>query len=901
MRKLRALWMRLRGQFGGSLLEDEFSAELESHLQMHMEDNLRRGMSAEEARRDALVRLGGLEQTKQAYRDRSALPPLESLLQDVRYGLRQLRKSPAFTTTAILTLALGIGGMTAAFSVVESVLLRPLPFRDSDRLVSLHETVEEDPHDFSMTAPDVLIFQRESHAFSGEGGYVGAAYDVTGAGAPFHAAAERVTASLFPALGVDAFLGRTFTQEEDENTAPVTVISYSLWRERFESDPGILGKKIELDRRPYTIIGVMPRNFEFPLDAGRLSHRDLWVPMSFTPVEKNSEGENYDYGLVARLRPGVSTAEARNDVERVIAGIQPNYTKVSTGLHLHGYFRTLKEETVRNARPLLNILLAAVGLVLLIACVNLANLLLVRTAGRRREFGMRLALGAARRMVLRQLLTESLLLSAMGGVAGIALAVFLTHAAVSGLPDSLPRLNEVTVRWPMFAAAFLLIAVIGILCGLAPALACIKTDVLDSLREGSQGSGQSRPQHRLRSILATVEVALATLLLVASGLLLRSFAKMLETDPGFQPQHVLTASLSLPKHDYPTQQKVDQFYTELQGRIEALPGVRVVGFSSNLPIVGQNGGRLITPQGHVRSKDEGWPIVSTYLVQGNYFQALDIPLIHGRYFEARDEQPGAPLVAIISQSFAEQYFAGKDSIGFKMKVGDRFDSPMPALTIVGVVGDIKQGALDQPTVAQMYEPVSQGAAALGPMAEMLGVVGSMDAVMRTTGDPALLIPSLDKVIHQLDPLLVVSQVHTMDELVAATESSRLFNTSILSAFAGIALLLSLLGIYGVLAYSVSERTREIAIRMALGATRSVVLLQTLRFAILLAAVGLTAGLIASIGLTHFLGSLLYGVKPLDGAVIAGAAFLLLACAMLAGWLPARRAASVDPMQVLRTE
>ncbi len=494
-----------------------------------------------------------------------------------------------------------------------------------------------------------------------------------------------------------------------------------------------MGKTIDLDRRPYTIIGVMPRNFEFPLDAGRLSRRDLWVPMSFTPVEKNSEGQNYDYGLVARLRPGVSATQAQIDVDRVIAGIQPAYT-VKAGLHVQGYFRTLKEETVHNARPLLNILLGAVSLIMLIACVNIANLLLVRAASRRREFGVRLALGAARRIVLRQVLTESLLLSVIGGAIGVALAVVLVHAAALRLPDSLPRLGEIAIRWPLFAAASGFAAVTGVLCGVAPALASMRTDILDSLRDGSQAAGQGRSQYTLQQMLVTLEIALALLLLVASGLLLRSFRNMLETDPGFQPQHVLTASLSLPRHDYPTQQKVDEFYAELQRTIESLPGVKTVGFSSNIPIVGQHGGRLITPEGHVRAAGEGYLIASTYLVQGNYFQALHIPLIRGRYLEDRDQQAGAPLVAIISQSFAETYFHGKDPIGMRMKVGDRFDGPMPAITVVGVVGDVKQGALDQPTVEQMYEPVSQAAAALGPMAAMLGVVGNMDVVIRAADE-----------------------------------------------------------------------------------------------------------------------------------------------------------------------
>src|SRR3984885_12193684 len=487
MESIRILLSRFAALFRRRTLDEDLNAELSSHIEFAVEENLKRGMSAPEARTRALREFGGVTQTKEAYRVRQGIPFLAAVLIDVRYGIRQLRKSPAFAATAILTLALGIGGMTAVFSVVEAVLLRPLPFKDSGQLLSLHEFVREDPHEFNVTAPDVLIFQRESKAFSGEGGYISADYDVTGSGAPFHAAAERVTASLFPVLGIDPLLGRTFTQREDENAAPVTVISYPLWRERFQSDPGVLGKTIDLDRRPYTIIGVMPRDFEFPLEAGR---------MSFTPVEKNSEGSNYDYGLVARVRPGVSTAQAQTDVDRVIAGIEPGF-EAKAGLHVQGYFRTLKEETVQNARPLLNILLGAVSLIMLIACVNIANLLLVRAASRRREFGVRLALGAARRIVFRQLLTESFLLSAIGGAIGVALAVVLVPAAAVRLPESLPRLGEITIRWPLFAAAFGLVGVTAVLSGGAPALAGMRTEVLDSLRDGGHAAGQGRSQYNL--------------------------------------------------------------------------------------------------------------------------------------------------------------------------------------------------------------------------------------------------------------------------------------------------------------------------------------------------------------------------------------------------------------------
>jgi putative ABC transport system permease protein len=826
---------------------------------------------------------------------------MRALVQDLCYTLRQLRKSLGFTFTAVLTLAVGIGGVTAVFSIVEGVMLRPLPFQDSGRLISLHERFEQDSHELRMSAPDVLAFQRESEAFSGVGGFIAAAYELTGAGAPFKARAERVTSSVLPLLGIAPLLGRVFTQQEDDSASAVTLISYALWKERFHSHADVLGTTIDLDRRPYTIIGVMPRSFEFPLDAGRLSHRDLWVPMSFTPVEKKSEGNNFDYSAIARLKPGITMAQAQQDVDRVVKEIQAQYETAGSGLKLHCYFLPLREEVVHNARPLLDILLGAVALILLIACVNLANLLLVRTAARRREFGVRLALGASRTTIFRQLLTESLALSCIGGVAGAGMAIILVQAAGAKLPDSLPRLSDIEVSWPLFLAAIVLTAATGLICGLAPAVESIRGEVLDSLRAGGRDAGQDMRNTRLRSGMVMLEVGLAMVLLVSSGLLLRSFAKMLEVDPGFEPSHVLTASLSLPTHDYPTQQKVDAFFANLQQRLEAVAGVKSVGFASNIPIVGQRSGRLIAPEGYVKSPGEGWIIASNYLTQGKYFDATRIPLARGRYFTPSDDQPGAPLVTVISQSLANRYFSGKDPIGMRIKVGSDFASSMPAMTVVGVVGDIKQGARDEATVPQMYEPLAQALAHLGPYGAMIGVAGDMDIVIRTAADPLAVENALNKTVHELDPLLAVANVNTMEEIVAATESSRRFNTIILASFAGIALLLSLLGIYGVMAYSVSERTREIAIRMALGATRGTVLLRTLRYAFSLTTIGVVIGVAASLGLTRLLSSLLYDVKPLDALVMIGTIILLFICSSLAAWLPARRAASVDPMQALRTE
>ena len=820
------------------------------------------------------------------------------MLDDLKFSWRQLRKSPGFALTAVLTLAVGIGGVTAVFSVVEAVLLRPLPYKDPGRLYIVHERIEQVLEgEANLSAPDVLTFQRESRAFTGVGGFIGASYEATGAGAPFQARAERLTAPVFPVLGIEPVLGRTFTQHEDDTSAPVAVISYGLWQERYQSDPKVLGKTIDLDRRPYTIIGVLPWDFETPLGLGGMAQRDLWVPMSFTPVEKGAEADNLDYGTVARLKPGITLAEAQQDVDRVIAIIQPKVPDI----RLHASLRSLKEETVREARPMLRVLLAAVGLILLIACANLANLQLVRAAGRRREFGVRLALGAGRRTVSRQLLTESLLLSALGGALGVALAVVLVHAAAAGLVHFVPRLNEIAVNWPVVLLAVGLTCATGVICGLAPALASMKAEVLDSLREGTHGAGQSRGQHRLRNALVITEAALAMVLLVGAGLLLRSFAKMAATDPGIETTHEMTASLALPKQDYPTQVRIDEFYSELQRRIEAIPGVRSVGFSSNIPIIGRNSSRLFAPEGYVKKPNEGWSLASNYLVAGNYFDALRIPLISGRYFDARQDRPGAPLVAIISQSFARRYFAGRNPVGMHLKVGPSFDSPMPSILIVGVVGDVKPNHMDEDQMVQMYEAVSQAAADLGPLAAMIGVVGDLRVVVRSAGAPAALEADFTKIVHQLDPLLAITDLQTMDEVVASTESSRRFNTIVLTAFAAVALLLSLLGIYGVLAYTVTEKTREIAIRMALGATRGDVLRRTVASALGLAAVGIAGGLIAATALTRFLKSLLYGVHPLDTAAIAGATLVLLICAALAGWLPARRASAIEPMEALRNE
>lgn len=824
---------------------------------------------------------------------------MSTLLQDIRFALHQMRKSPGFTLTAVLTLAVGIGGVVAAFSIVNAVLLRPLPYPQPNSLVVLHVGIGHIHGTTDLSVPILITYERDNRAFTNVGGYIGADYNLSGAGAPFRASAERITASLFRVLGVKPLIGRVFSENEDEDGARVTVLSYGFWKERFGSSPDVLGKTIELNRIPYTIIGVMPRNFETPLRLGKIDPRDFWVPMSFTPAEKAAVN-SFGCGAVARLRPGVTMQQAQQDVKRVLDIMLKRFPQAHFTVSMTG----LKEQTIKDARPVLRVLLVAVILILLIACANLANLLLARASRRKREFGVRMALGAGRWRMLRQLLTESLMLSVLGGVAGISLAVVLVRIAAGVLPSVAPELSGVHVigaHWSLAALAVGLTAATGILCGLAPARLGAKPELADAIRAGGQNTGASRTQHRLQNVLVVAEATLATLLLVAAGLLLRSFTRMLEVQPGFQPQHVITASFALPNESYPTQQQVGEFLSTLQQHLQRIPGVEATGFATGIPVAGGGGFSLIAPQGYVRKPKESLALAADYSTVGNYFQALGIPLLRGRYFDAADQQPGAPLVTIISESVAKKYFSGEDPIGMHVKRGPSYQYPLPPMTIVGVVGNIRDNPFDQTQNPEIYEPASQVKQSWGPVAVNAGVIRDFSLVMRTQGAPKALIASMIKAVHQLDPLLPVFQIHTMNEVISATEAPRRFNTAMFIAFAGIALALALLGIYGVLTYAVTARRREIAIRMALGATRQTVILDTLRSALTFGVVGVVCGVLAAVGLTRFMSSMLYGVRPLDLESMIGAAGILLVCAALAGLLPARRAASVDPMLALRSE
>jgi predicted permease len=824
------------------------------------------------------------------------------LFQDVRYALRQLRKSPGFTLTAVLTLAFGIGATTAIYSIVEGVLLRPLPFSDPSRLATLGDIIEGVPYDGEapgVTAPGVRTYIRDTHAFTGLGGYRSFTYELSGKGDPAQISAARLTAGVFPVLGVSPLMGRTFTQQEDEGNQQVAVLSYQTWRNRFHGDARILGQKILLDRKPYEIIGVMPRDFEFPLVPGQLDRSELWVPMSFSQAELIQGAGNWGYNLVGRLKPGVSPAQAQADAEGAAQEIMRNFPPALSSRRIHPTVLPLHETTVAEARPLVRTLFLAVIVVLFIACANLAGLLLVRVIRRRREISVRLALGAGASAVLRQSLVEALLLSIGGGLLGLALAAVALSVGVSLLPETLPRVSSIGLDWQVVAFALGLAVLTGLLCGLMPAFAAARTGVSEALKEGGRTGTSGSGHARLRSALVVAELAVALVLLVASGLLLRSFEKMRSVGLGFRSDHTLTATYSLPRQQYPTQATIDAFNLTVRTRLEQLPGVQAVGATSLLPAAGVSFLATFTPEGYVPPKGAGLNIAWIPEAMGNYFQAQGISIIRGRDFTPADRD-GAPLVAIVNRKLAEHYWPGQDPIGKRLHRGPA-EAALPWLTVVGEIDGVKQFA-DAPTEEQFYTPSSQGKADAGsfaPPGMLTGRTGSI--VVRGQLPPEEMAESVRAVVRSIDPQLPLTQVESMDNVIAEGQASRRFNTALISAFAGAAMLLALLGIYGVIAFSTALRTQEMAIRLALGSQRSSVMRLILVSGVKLGLAGCVIGGVTAVFATHLLRSLLFEVDALDPIVIVLAAVTILLLALAASVIPARRAASIEPTQALRTE
>lgn len=827
---------------------------------------------------------------------------MQKTLLDLRYVLRQLAKSPSFAITAVLMLALGIGATTAIFSIVDAVLLRPLPFPDSNRLVVLGDKLEGVKFDgVGVTVPDIIQYTRDTHGFLALGGYRYSQYELSGSGEPAQVNAARMTAGVFSALEVQPIIGRVFTADEDVHHVQVVVLSYADWVNRFHRDAHILGTKILLDRKPYEVIGVMPRNFEFPLVSGQLNRTEVWVPMSFSADElAPASAANWSYQMVGRLKPGNSVQQAQADAETVAQEIMRGYPAMMANLHIRAIVRPLQEDTVAQTRPLLRTLFLAVAVVLLIACVNLAGLMLVRAIRRQREVAVRLALGARASALLRQAVLESLVLSLSGGVLGLVLAAVALQVGKSMLPETLPRVSEIGLSWPVVRFALLLGIITGLACSFAPAFAALRTNVNANLKEGGRSGSEGGGHARLRSTLVVAEIAIALVLLTASCLLLRSFDKMRQVNLGFDPEHVTTAQYSLPHEQYSKQSQIDEVNRELLLRLNQLPGITATGITTQLPADGVSNNQTFVVEGYIPPKGADMNLATASELLGNPFQALGVPLLRGRFFTEADRH-GSQLVLIVNHKLAQHYWPGQDPIGKHLRIGTS-QMQTPWMTVVGEVADVKLNSPDKPSTEQYYEPEPQGLDDAGSLVSPTDIDGNYGyIVVKSVLPPEQIESALRNTVRSIDPLLPLTQVETMQHAVSESEAPRRFNTVLIGSFALAAVLLAVLGIYSIIAFSVASRTQEMAIRMALGSQRAAIIQLVLKSGAKLGIIGCAIGLAGAAAASGLLRSMLFGVSPFDPLVLTIAAFGVLALALAASTLPALRAASIHPMKALRGE
>lgn len=751
-----------------------------------------------------------------------------------------------------------------------------------------------------VSAPEVEIYQHDTRSFESLGGFDSETYELSGIGRSAQIVAAHLTPSVFSLLGVAPLVGRVFTPEEDKQKAQVAVLSYATWKGRFNGNPHVMGTKIYLDRMPYTVIGVMPRDFEFPIDAARADRCELWVPMSFSAGELSPEAEaNWDYLMVGRLKPTVTLAQAQDDAKLVAAQIMHNYPSDLSSIRITAVVNPLHQITVMQASPLLHMLFLAVAVVLLIACSNVAGLLLVRSIRRQRETAVRLALGASARTLLGQTILESLFISVTGGVLGIGLAALAIAIGKDSLPANLPLTSQIYLNWTVAIFAFSLALVTGVLCGLAPGFAALRCSINESLNAGARNGSASGTHARVRSALVVAEVAIALILLCASGLLLRSYLNMSNVDLGFQPDHVTTGAFALPPNGYPTQARVDAFINQVLLRLRQLPGVESVGMTSGLPTRSECC-MAFTADGYVNPQGPGWTPAAHSEVLGDFFNTIGIPLLRGRYF-TDDDNTGTQLVVIVNREFAEHYWPNQNPIGKRIHIGNP-KSRASWMTVVGEVADVKVYGPDSGAIAEFYLPIAQlGRDFGGPVSPYEVFGGTEHIVVRSALQPEQIENSLRAVVRSIDPQLPLTEVQTMEQVVSQSGAPRRFNTVVISGFALAAVLLAVLGIYSVIAFSVASRVQEMAIRMALGSQRSDMVRLILASGLKLAAIGALLGLAGAAATSSVLRPFLFHVSPFDPVVMTLTAVAVLMLALAASALPAFRAASVDPMQALREQ
>jgi predicted permease len=816
---------------------------------------------------------------------------METLLHDLRFAVRMLWQGRGFTLVAIIALALGIGANSAIFSVVNAVVLRPLPFKDAARLVVLWGNIHQEGLDeLELSAPEFTDFRARATAFEHVAAYNAQGFNLTGAGEPERVLGASVSASLFPLLGVTPVLGRALSEEEDKpGRAQVVVISHALWQRRFNADAGVVGRAVTLDGRSMTVVGVMPASFHFPDNDA-----DIWTPIAFDAdlLSENNRGSHF-LNVIARIRPGVSFAQAQAEVASLASAIGAEHT----GNYPRGFsakLRPLHEEVTGAVRTPLFIIFGAVGLVLLIACANVANLLLARAAARGREMAVRAALGASRGRIIRQLLTESVLLALAGGTVGLLLALWGVDLLVALAPVGTPRIEEIGLDLRVVGFTCAVALATGVLFGLAPALQASKIDLNTALKESGRTASDGPRRQRLRGLLVAAEFALALMLLVSAGLLVKSYTRIQAVSPGFDPEHVLTMRLVLPDAKYKNLAAQRTFYASLFARLRVLPGVEAVGGNNLLPFGGGGGSRSMLIEGQPVPPGAPHPEEQLRFVTPGYFATLRIPLLRGRDFSAEDTDT-APPVAVVSRALAARYWPGAEAVGKRIAYSGIGQGGTPKwIEIVGVVGDIKYRSLaeaERPVIyVSAYQPLFTGF-----------TMPPLYVAVRTQGDAAALAALVRREVASIDPEQPVASLKTMRARLAESVAQRRFQMMLLGLFAALALALASVGIYGVMAYSVAQRTHEIGVRIALGAQRRDVLRLVIGQALMLTLAGVGAGLLGALIATRLLTTLLYGVSANDPATFASVALFLITIALVASYIPARRATKVDPMIALRYE
>lgn len=885
MRRLRSWFSRLAALFHRENSDRDLAAELESHLQLHIDDNLRAGMSPDEARRQALIKLGGVEQVKESYRDRRSLPWFDSLMQDARFGLRMLRKNPGFTVVAVLTLALGIGANTAIFSVVYAVLLRPLPVPSPNQLVRIWETYPPNGTG-SVSVPDFQDWQAQNRFFQGIAGYRTANFDLKGNESPERVSGAQVTPNFFDVMGVQPIIGRGLSQGEGVvGQSHVAVLSAALSNRLFAKNADAIGQTVRLNEQTFTIVGVMPAVFRLPN-----ADVEIWVPFAPTAEQQSRRGLHFLF-TVGRLKPGVRLDTAQTQLAAVMHRIAQQFPNDDGDRSV--LIKPLGASMVQNVRPALLILLTAVTLVFLTACANVLNLLFTRTEARQREISVRMTLGATRWRLLRQFVVEGFLLAFFGSSLGYLFAFWGTDLLDALKPASLWQTGVIKPDVHVLAYTLLVMVFTLLLLTVCMAFQSSRFHLQEGLKEGSTTHTSGPHRLRIRSALATGQIAASLILLIGALLLVRSFWHLLRVNPGFETDHVVTMQIALPPQVYTPKHPEWMFFEPMLDRVKAIAGVQSAGVITFLPIqdAGMNTGFQI--EGTAESEAQA-PMAEFRAASSGYFRALGIPLVKGRLFNTSDNATSPP-VAVINTALSDQYFPKENPIGHRFRgLGDQW------ITIVGIVGSTRQYGLAQPAAPEFDIPYAQSS--LFPEGIQPFLVQQMSLVVRTASDdPSGVVNAVRSAVLDVDPDQPVFNVQTMDAMVSDSMESRRFNLLLAAAFAFLAVVLAALGVYGVISFVVRQRTAEFGIRMAFGAQRRDVLGVVMRSGIRLAVVGATIGILGAIALTRFLSDLLVGVEAADPLSFVAASLVLLGTLLLACYIPARRAMKIDPMVALRHE